>query len=251
MPGAGISTGPRPWWQDPLNAAAYQNLLVSAPPGYTYDPIKMDYIPTSQSAPSKNALYDQVTGAIGGLTGGSSAAGGGGGSVPATGAPPSVQYGTAGGGASTGAPAPIRAAAGGAGTGGVPDISGSQDAAFARAKDKAGNLGRASVTSLNDEMAGRGALGSTMTNNGLSDRISAATNVMGDVNTAQMGDAFTAASHQQDLANTDQNIKYQGDITQRGQDISMTNASAALAQQKQMALLTALKGLDPSGGGLY
>lgn len=202
-------------------------------PGYVYDPVQGKYVLSSQSAPSKNALYDQLTSAISGLGGASGGSGGG-----SAASFPKVSFGGSMGSVAT------------TGAGSVPDITPSQNAAFARAKDTAGGLARSSVTSLNDEMAGRGALGSTMTNNGLADRIAAATNTLGNVDSAQLGDAYAAASHQQDLKNQNEQTAFQGAITQRGQDVSMANASAALAQQKQLALLSALKGLsaDPTSG---
>lgn len=127
---------------------------------------------------------------------------GGGGSLP-----PTVQYGPTG------------------------DADPAMAAAYARAKDVAGQQSRAAMNSLSSLMSERGMLGSGYDSAGQRNVVSGAFNQMGDINREQLIQQLQNISHVRDLT-------YQGGIQQRGQDIS-----------KQQAILGLLNSMG--GGGLY
>ena len=127
---------------------------------------------------------------------------------------------------------------GGAGGAGVPRISmpdttAANAAVFARAKDQAGETARAALTGLRGEMAGRGILGSGIEGGETANIIGQAA---GGVNEITREQAIQDAANQARLAGT----QYQGDITQRGQDINNQQSAAARQQQMIQGLLSVL-----------
>ncbi len=104
-----------------------------------------------------------------------------------------------------------------------------QEAAFARAKDRAGLISKSAITGLRDNMAARGTLGSGMEGEQTANILSGAAGGLGDVNREQMIKEANSAQHIADQ-------EYQGGITQRGQNI-----------QAMQGLLAALR----SGGSIY
>ena len=109
------------------------------------------------------------------------------------------------------------------------DETAARAAAFARAKEQAGNTANASLKALGDVMAGRGMTGSSVEGSAIADIVGGA---QGGVN------EFTREQLIQDLNRaagiSDRN--YQGAVTQRGQDLSM---------------VPSLMGLITASGGLY
>lgn len=102
-----------------------------------------------------------------------------------------------------------------------------QSAAFARAKDQAGLIGRSAMDSLSNVMGARGLTGSGLAANAAGGVINQQANQLGEVNRDQ---AITGAN----LARQRASEMYQGNITQRGQDIvsqdSQRNAMLGLLQ---------------------
>ena len=96
------------------------------------------------------------------------------------------------------------------GMGGQADAA--RAAAFARAKDQAGNIGRASLTGLQNAMAGRGISGSGIELGQMGEIVGGAGRELGEVNREQLIQDLAAAQHGAD-------IQYTGGIEQRGQDI--------------------------------
>jgi hypothetical protein len=224
---AGVSSGPTPWWQLPEYAGSRQNLESSAPAGYEYDPVRMQYGRTPASAGSRVA---QFTGA---------AMGGG---------IPSLDVLGGNGGAASGA----TGGTGGPVTGGssvapmqMPDMSQSNSAIFAQAKDKVGKLSRASLDSLSGELGSQGMLGSGAQVQGTRDIIQSGAGELGQVDR-------DLASKQADTALDVGKTNYAGALTQRGQDIGAQEANARLAleqRQQQYSLLSMILGsLDKTGG---
>src|ERR1700681_3241776 len=76
--GAGYGYGWNPGEQQPVNQGP-------TPPGYSWDSVQGKYVPTAQSAPAQNQLFNDLTGglsgAVNGLTAAGGAAGGAGGST--------------------------------------------------------------------------------------------------------------------------------------------------------------------------
>lgn len=110
----------------------------------------------------------------------------------------------------------------------TPDSSAAMAASFARAKDRAGQIAQSALAGLRSNLGGRGLLGSGAEYKG-TERIAAqGLGELGDVNREQ---AIQNANQAADFAK----IGYQGDITQRGQDISAQQAANSLAAQIAMA----------------
>lgn len=123
------------------------------------------------------------------------------------------------------------------GGGGAPQhvdfggLSGAEDAAqantFARAKDRAGDIGRSAMNSLAGVMGARGLTGSGLAANAAGGVINQQANQLGEVSRDQ---AITGAN----MARQRASEMYQGNITQRGQDIvandSQRNAMLGLLQ---------------------
>ena len=109
-------------------------------------------------------------------------------------------------------------AAGGAGAppvqhGGADDGSGARDAVFARAKDKAGQIARASLNALRNVMGERGISGSSIEGLQQAGVVGAAGSELGDVNREQMIQDLNRQAEIEDLT-------YQGGIQQRGQTLA-------------------------------
>ena len=111
-----------------------------------------------------------------------------------------------------------------------PGLEGSAEAAreasFARAKDRAGSIARASLTSLRNIMGERGVSGSSIEGLRSAGIVGAAGSELGDVNREQLIQDLNRQAEIQDLA-------YQGGIQQRGQTLAANNP------QSLMSLITA------------
>lgn len=249
----GTGAGPTPWWQTNPNTNL-GNLTRSAPPGYTFDPVKGGYTQTIGSAPDveqqagiqrgrestlfnqgeldantrrwqEGDLYKRFTQMMSGLGNAGS------GSFGSPTIPPPVQF--PGGGAVT-----------------APDTSAANAASFAAAKSKAGAMARSSVNSLASEMADRGILGSGTEARGLTDRLAGATNALSDENVAELNKNVEITQHAQDLAAENQRAQYSGAIGQRAEDINAQtqrrgqDIGYAESQQNRLnAMLAALGGM--------
>ncbi len=123
----------------------------------------------------------------------------------------------------------------------APDMTEANAQIFGRAKDQAGQMSRASLQSLRDELGATGMLGSGAEAQGSRDIIAHGAGQLGEVSREN---AVNESSQKADFAK----MKYQGDITQRGQDIAAQEAEARLALQrevsKQQMLMEALKMLN-------
>lgn len=233
---AGTSSGPTPWWQLPGMGSKLTNLQQSAPAGYEYDPVNMQYQRTPTSAGSRvnqfeTAAFPQLSNIVNGLSGGGTASGSIGGTAfgtPGAGSGPSGPVGAGGG------VAPLQ----------MPDMSQSNAATFAAAKDKVGQLSRASLDSLNGLLGSTGQLGGGAS-------VQAARDVVNN-NAEQLGQvdrdlANTNAATALDVAKTN----YGGALTQRQQDIQAQEANANLAlqanNQRYQLLDLVLKGLSGAG----
>jgi hypothetical protein len=222
---AGVMTnGPTPWWQTTLGKNdALGNLQRSAPDGYEYDPVKMSYTRTPTAAGQRgNDYFNALTGgsglpgSLGALNGGDG--GGGGGSVFASAS-------SSGPGGTGSVPRPQ-----------APDMTASNAATFARAKDQAGQIARASLNALNGELGAQGMMGGGAQVQGSRDII---TDGMGMVGNVSRENAIQDASMKADFAK----LGYQGDVTMRGQDISDKHATAQLKlaeQDRYMKMLSLL-----------
>lgn len=112
----------------------------------------------------------------------------------------------------------------------LPDTEAAQSAIFARAKDQAAQTARASLDALAGELSSRGMGGAGYEASGIGERLSRSANTVGEVSRAQ---ATELADTQAEAARTE----YQGDITQRGQDMSAQEAAAQNALSRaQLAL---------------
>jgi hypothetical protein len=127
----------------------------------------------------------------------------------------------------------------------APDMTQANAQIFGRAKDQAGQMGRASLQSLRDELGATGMLGSGSETQGVRDIASRGMGELGEVNRSN---AINESQQKADFAK----MKYQGDITQRGQDIAAQEAAARIALQRELArqqlLQQALAGLFGGGG---
>lgn len=223
-----MTSGPTPWWQTTMGKNdALGNLERSAPSGYQYDPVQMKYIRTPSS------LGQDAAAMFGGMTGGGPA------SLQALSGSGGGLFGQGGSGTGTGSgsgtPSNIARIA-------APDMTSSNAATFGAAKDRAGQMARASLDALNGELGSQGMLGSGAQVQGTKDIIIDAGQFTSDVNRAN---AVNEAQTKGDFAK----LGYTGDITQRGQDIqnNQANAQLALAQQdRQMKILQVM--LQALGG---
>lgn len=122
------------------------------------------------------------------------------------------------------------------------DAQAFQDAEFGKAKATAGSLGRSAVEGLRGEMSGRGIGGSGSEMRGVSDRLAAATNPLADLNVAHLGQDYAHAQNERNIAESRVSQQFQGDLTQRGQDLSTQQAmnalKAMLAQTKYQGDIT-------------
>jgi len=105
-----------------------------------------------------------------------------------------------------------------------PDETAARAAAFARAKEQAGGTALAAMKGLQDSMASRGLMGSTgrgLESGGIADIIGSAA---GGVNEFSREQLLQDLNRYADISNT----RYQGDITQRGQDLDAQRAILGL-----------------------
>ena len=102
--------------------------------------------------------------------------------------------------------------------GGAADAA--RAAAFARAKDMAAKIAQSGVTGLRNAMASRGIGGSGIEVGGTGEILGNATNQLGNVSQEQLIQDLEQQRHESD-------ISYQGNITQRGQDIQAEQARRA------------------------
>ncbi len=130
----------------------------------------------------------------------------------------------------------------------APDMTQANAQIFGRAKDQAGQMGRASLQSLRDELGATGMLGSGSEAQSTQNIIAHGAGQLGEVSREN---AVNESAQKADFAK----MKYQGDITQRGQDIAAQEAQARLALQREMArqqmLLEALRNMGGGGYGGY
>lgn len=117
----------------------------------------------------------------------------------------------------------------------MPDTSAANAAAFGRAKDRAGQTTRASLTALRDEMAGRGLRGSGIEAGEVGKTVARGA---AGVNEFTREQAIQDAGNAADLAKQE----YQGRIVQRGQDIGVAQANASRQQQQLDGLLSLIGG---------
>lgn len=253
--GSSISGGPTPWWQGGQpnkenGRSVLGNLQSQAPDGYKYDPVVGNYVRTPQS-------LGQDAGAImGGLT----SAGGGGQASPFT--PPQavtmpLESPTVQASLTPPRETGPRASADVANVKG-PDMSAANAAEFARAKDQIGLTSRAALQGLSGAMAGRGVSGSGVEGRGQVSAINSGQQQLGDVsrqqaiNNASLAEQNALASYQGDITQRAQNLQndqaiFSGNITQRGQDLSAQQAAeAALVAQRGQDY--SLRGQEYSGG---
>jgi hypothetical protein len=109
----------------------------------------------------------------------------------------------------------------------MPDLSAAQNAAFARAKDREGQLAQGALQGLRSQLGGRGLLGSGAEGRGTANIANRGLANLGEVNREQ---AIQGANANVDAAK----LGYQGAIQQRGQDITqaqnMNNINLQVAQ---------------------
>ena len=205
------------------------------PPGGEYNPVAQTWERTPASAGQRAGQFTQsyldtvpsLQGLVGGGGGGGGTGGGGGGTGGTTS--------TGSDGSALPMPTP-------------PDASSATRAAFAQAKDTAGQLARSSLTSLAGELGSQGMLGGGAQAGATRDIIGQSVNAEGAASRAEAQKTADIAS-QYGLAG------YQGDVTMRGQDIQKQEADAtlelarsnAVRQQQMQMLQLALTGLKPGG----
>ena len=127
---------------------------------------------------------------------------------------------------------------------GLPDTAAANAAIFARAKDQAGEIARSALQGLQGEMAGRGLLGSGIAADQTRQIVERGAGGLQEVGREQaIQDALNLARRGE--------MQYQGDITQRGQDLAAYEAQAArdaaLRAQQMQGLLSVIN----SAGILY
>lgn len=251
---AGVSSGPAPWWQQAPNQGKVANLQASAPSGYEYDPVQMQYTRTPTSAGDRlGQALNGLTGTFNGFGGGSamgvdgSASGSGTSGSPV----PNVSYPSTGGAASpasTVAPVQYDSAS----------LDAADSAAFGKAKDQASQTARAALTGLSGELSARGMGGAGYEAGQIGGTLSREANTIGDASRSEAQNradmmmhaadenyqgAVTQRNQDVNASTSANNAKFSGDIAQRGQSLQAneagTNADIArqsLAQQKQLAL---------------
>lgn len=115
-------------------------------------------------------------------------------------------------------------------TGGLADDTGARAAAFARAKEQAGQTAQAALTGLRSAVEDRGLMGSSVEAAGVGAAIGGAGGAVND---------FTREQLKQDLGRADQlaDRNYQGNITQRSQDIAQRGQDLQAKQALQGLLM--------------
>lgn len=141
----------------------------------------------------------------------------------------------------------FNSAASGTGAGGgtaphvaPPDFQVANAAAFARAKDQAGQTARAALQGLQGEMAGRGLLGSGIEAGQTRQIVENAAQGSNEMSREQAIQGAQLGARAGELG-------YTGDITQRGQDLQAQMAQQARQQQMIQGLLSSIN----LGGVLY
>jgi len=105
------------------------------------------------------------------------------------------------------------------------DTSAQRAAVFARAKDQAGQIARSSLNSLYDLMAATGRSGSNI-------EAGMSTNLLGDTAGGLGNVTREQAIQDAQMAQRGAETAYQGDITQRGQDLSRMQSLMSLITQR-------------------
>lgn len=127
------------------------------------------------------------------------------------------------------------------------DTTAATAAEYGAARDKIGLESRASLNALTDEMAGRGLAGSSIEGQGIASVVTGGQRELGDTNRSM---ALRELERQSQIEDRD----YQGDITQRGQDIGYLNAqrdSEMSSYNARRALLDRLLQIQLEGGRFY
>lgn len=240
------------------NAEANQKLLMNAIGGVNGGS-------PSVATGAANGVGSRPTVPYGGAGAGVGGVGGGSGGVP----PMQSSGGMAPGGGGSVAAVPHMAPV---------DTSGAQRAEFGRAKDQVGLESSGALTGLRSSLGARGMLGSGAEARGTTAVAMKGQGELGDVSRTQAIDAITGqradatanyagdisqrgqdiTTRGQDiqreeagntLASQNQNTNYLGQITQRGQDLGAGTAAAALAQEKQLNLMSMLQSAISGVGG--
>lgn len=116
------------------------------------------------------------------------------------------------------------------------DATAYQNAAFSRLKDKSGALGQSAISSLASQLGGRGIGNSGTMARGTAREIVNAVQPLADLNVAHLGNEYEAANRSRQMSENARMAQYQGDITQRNQDMStqlaLDQLKASLVGQK-------------------
>lgn len=127
------------------------------------------------------------------------------------------------------------------------DTSAATAAEYGRARDTIGLESRAALNALSDEMASRGLSGSSIEGKEVGRVVTGGQRELGDVNRDM---AMRELERQSQIEDRD----YQGDITQRGQDIGHANAQREAEMSSynaRRALLDRLLQIQLEGGRFY
>lgn len=102
------------------------------------------------------------------------------------------------------------------------------EAEFARSKDKAGQIAKSAITGLSDSMAGRGLQGSGIEGEEMAKIINGQAGGLSDLNREQAIQGLQYQTHANDM-------QYQGDITQRAQNMGLTQSLLGLLRSGGVA----------------
>lgn len=270
---AGVSSSPTPWWQAPSSGYPLPKLQNAAPAGYQYDPVQMAYVPTVGSpsdalaqrkrtqdrestvwgqSDMANAAAMGALSKLGGSIGSGGGSNGGYGSVGSpglygmpTGTSTPMQFPNASSfpapNINTNAPqitAPPRV---NAATGPSAQQTEAADAAaFARAKDQATQISQSAMRGLQGGLAGRGMGGAGYEAGQIGKIVTNAADQSGEASRQNAQRAYDLAQHL-----GDENL--QAELTQRGQDIGVSdaNVNADLTNRGQVnSAMLGLRGQD-------
>lgn len=115
-------------------------------------------------------------------------------------------------------------------TSGAADDTGARAAAFARAKEQAGHTAQSALTGLRSAMEDRGMMGSSVEAAGVGAAINGASGAVNDFTREQLGKDLTRADQLADR-------NYQGNLTQRSQDIAQRGQDLQAKQALQGLLM--------------
>lgn len=238
-----------------------------APEGYKWDPVKQQYVRTPGSIASDMSSLMSAIGTFGATSGGGGFTGGQSYSNPQVNAPALTGLQTAN--------APNVAEVG------PIDTSAAQSAAFGRAKDQVGQESAGALAGLRSSLGGRGMLGSGAESRGTSRVVQSGQQQLGEVSRQQAIEKAGLAERQaesnrgaavtqrgqtigQNAGNADRAASmaatgYQGQIAQRGQNISQQIAAnnlaaenaRAQAAQRQSMLTGLMSALSSSNRSAY